>query len=232
MIGWLLWIAILVRTDARSAHTLANVVALGLVPFGLGGWWYASYVSTKDPELRWIFLPLLVAGVGVMIARRVRPLSGRAAIPTASCQFCKEDRPVALVRYIEITGALIFIYAREVSGFACSKCSHRMCLRMSIKTLFLGWWDLVAFFATPAALLSNVLFLVRSKVVPAESRYARAQVGKVLDEHRAYALNMLAAKDEQTVAEVLGERSGLTVDQVRAWLRRIAAERRAVVRVA
>jgi hypothetical protein len=96
-------------------------------------------------------------------------------------------------------------------------------VRMTLHNLVLGWWGMISFFLTPIFILNNLGYFVQTLRLPSAASASRS----ALEDQREYALNLLATKDEATVIDVLAKQTGVPAPEVEAWVRQIAAARRA-----
>lgn len=73
------------------------------------------------------------------------------------CQGCgSTTAPTKHVSFSQNVGALVLRFSRTVSGNLCRSCIDRNFWRMTLITLFFGWWGILSFFTTLFILPSNV----------------------------------------------------------------------------
>jgi hypothetical protein len=97
---------------------------------------------------------------------------------------------------------------------SCRSCALHDFARMTGWTLLLGWWGFISFFINWGFLCFNVLSTLWALTVPGVVAVAR----HALDEHREYALNLLATRDLDTVVDVLAKTTGAPHVDVIEWL--------------
>jgi hypothetical protein len=159
-------------------------------------------------------LAIFVATV-VGIVLLVRLARARGAIETGlGCQRCGAQVPATGVRFFRNTGMLIMFRWETLAGQSCRACALSDFARMTVWTLLLGWWGLISFFLNWVFLAVNVASLVWALTLPAAVGFAKRR----LEEHREYALNLLATKDFNTVVDVIARTSGAPQLDVIDWL--------------
>ncbi|MFT3838136.1 MAG: hypothetical protein QM723_14210 [Myxococcaceae bacterium] len=156
----------------------------------------------------------LAAGVVLLRVARAAKL-----LPTkvGRCEVCRDRRPVLRVAYSQNTGLLVMRRTEAVKGQVCRSCSLRTFVRFELHTLFLGWWGLISALVTPIDLVTHFACLLGTLGFPSFAAHGRT----ALDEHRDYARNLLATKDEATVIDVLARTTGATRDDVAQFLRTV-----------
>jgi hypothetical protein len=223
--------------DNDKVHELfAVAMALGLI----GVFLFAFLVVHDDPAnaaataaaassarherdlihaFAWAAAAFSLPGFGLIVYRLVRPLQGRAAIPSGCCTFCKRQAATTPIRFVSVTGALVWFFISERAGFACRRCTWQHFLVTTVTTGVLGWWSLFSLFVTPGVVIHNVLLAARALVVGSRpSAYAQRQAFLILDERRDYARAIVASKDPEDAVEVLAETSGVPALFVAAYI--------------
>lgn len=99
-------------------------------------------------------------------------------------------------------------------GQLCRSCANQIFLRMTLWTATLGWWGLISFFVNVGFLANNLLNWVWAMTLPSSEAFN----ANALEEHRQYALNLLATKDFDDVVYVLRQASGASTEMVKAYL--------------
>ncbi len=56
-----------------------------------------------------------------------------------------------------VIGALVVRFQHVKQGRMCSRCTSNTFWGYTLTTLFLGWWSITSFFATPLVLVMNVI---------------------------------------------------------------------------
>jgi hypothetical protein len=195
--------------------------ALTALAFSAPVVWLAAYVfmrGLRSERAFWVALPvaLLVAffTLALRIARGLPHRDGRAE---TRCALCGESRPNAPVRYLQVTGALVVMWVRELGVFCCPRCSARAFARTTLHTAVFGPWSLLAVFIAPGALFNNVAFLVANLFGATEQAHAHA----VLETYRGYARELLETSDEATVVQALSKNTGLSTDRIARFVREL-----------
>lgn len=158
---------------------------------------------------------LLFFGVVAGVVLLVRLARAKGAVHTPmGCQRCGARVPATGVRFFRNTGMLIMFRWETLAGQSCRACALRDFAGMTLWTLALGWWGLISFFLNWVFLLVNVLSLLSALTLPGAVAVAK----RSLEEHREYALNLLATKDFDTVVDVLAKTTGAPHVDVIDWL--------------
>jgi hypothetical protein len=153
--------------------------------------------------------------VVIALVRRMRGASGK--VRCAACDACGTWAPVMNATYHQNTGMLFMRQHRRASGTFCRACHFRFFWRLTLHTVFLGWWGTISLILTPLFLLNNVgLFLV-SQTLPGGGRVAEG----LLEQRRAYALSLLATKPLVTVVEELVKDTGASQEQILEWVEKL-----------
>ena len=153
--------------------------------------------------------------VVIALVRRLRAASGR--FRRAACDACGAYAPVMNATYHQNTGMLVMRQHRRAGGTFCRSCHYRFFWRLTLHTLFLGWWGTISVFLTPLFLINNVGLFLASQTLPS----GRRLTADFLEEKRAYALNLLATKPLVTVVEVLVKDTGASQEQVLEWVEKL-----------
>lgn len=159
------------------------------------------------------FAALAALVVLLRVARATRLVATRVG----RCEVCRDRRPVLRVAYYQNTGLLVVRRTETVKGMVCRSCSVRTFVRFEVHTLFLGWWGLISALVTPIYLVTNFAYFVGTLGFPGTVAHGRT----ALDEHRDYARNLLATKDEATVIDVLARTTGASREDVALFLRTV-----------
>lgn len=161
---------------------------------------------------------LLAVVVGVVVLIRVA--RARGAIETGmGCQRCGAHVPATGVRFFRNTGLVIMFRWETLAAQSCRACALGDFARMTVWTLLLGWWGLISFFLNWVFLAVNVFSLLWALTLPAAAGLSKRR----LEEHREYAMNLLATKDFNTVVDVIARTSGAPQVDVIDWLHDLKA---------
>lgn len=153
--------------------------------------------------------------VAVAVVRRLRAASGKAR--RAACDACGAYAPVQHATYHQNTGMLVMRRHKQAGGAFCRSCHFRIFWRLTLHTAVLGWWGTISFVLTPLFLINNVALFTASQTLPGGVQIA----ADLLEEKRAYALNLLATKPLVTVVEVLVKDTGASQEQVLEWVEKL-----------
>jgi hypothetical protein len=77
--------------------------------------------------------------------------------PDTGCQFCGVGAETRYVEFHQNVGLLVARLHSSVKGHLCKACISHHFWGKTATTLFLGWWGVISFFATPFILLNNVV---------------------------------------------------------------------------
>ena len=138
------------------------------------------------------------------------------------CDACGRSEPATTVRFFKNTGMVIMFRSESAGGRLCRSCGLDLGLRMTMWTLALGWWGMISFFVNIAFVANNFGNLLWAMTLPSGAAIAV----RALDEHREYALNLLATKDFDDVVYVLRQTSGASTDAVKTYLESLRAPTR------
>jgi hypothetical protein len=72
------------------------------------------------------------------------------------CQSCGAHGPTHRVFFVQHIGAVVLYFHKRISGDLCRGCVNKYFTEYFFVTLFLGWWGVVSFFATPVVLLIDL----------------------------------------------------------------------------
>ena len=75
----------------------------------------------------------------------------------AGCQFCGAEAETRYVEFYQNIGLVLLRLHSSVKGRLCKACISHHFWGKTATTLFLGWWGVLSFFATPFILLNNVV---------------------------------------------------------------------------
>jgi hypothetical protein len=167
-------------------------------------------------------VPIALVAVAIGFVATFRQLRAQGSLRTRSgaCAACGRHGPVEAVDYHQNTGMLYARQSRALSGDLCRRCSTGAFLRMTGHTAVLGWWGMISFFVTPAFILNNVGYFLRSQTLPGLA----ALHPRALDDQRDYALALLATKEREIVVEVISRQTGAPAAEVAAWLADVARD--------
>jgi hypothetical protein len=161
-----------------------------------------------------------VAVVGVIGVRLARM---KGLVRSAKrCDACGRSEPSTTVRFFKNTGMIIMFRSESAGGQLCRSCGLDVGLRMTMWTLALGWWGMISFFVNILFVANNFGNLLWALTLPSGAAIAV----RALDEHREYALNLLATKDFDDVVYVLRQTSGASTEAVKAYLESLRASPR------
>lgn len=82
------------------------------------------------------------------------------------CQACGSSNPTKHVSFSQNVGVVIFRFSRSVSGNLCRACIDSNFWKMTLITLFFGWWGVISFFTTLFILPSNLMTYVGALSLP------------------------------------------------------------------
>lgn len=162
----------------------------------------------------------VVTVVGVLGVRLART---KGLLRTGKrCDACGRAEPSTTLRFFKNTGMVIMFRWETAGGQLCRSCGLDLFLKMTLWTMALGWWGLISFFVNFAFIANNLGNLLWALTLPSGSAVATS----ALEEHREYALNLLATKDFEDVVYVLRQTSGASTEAVRAFLESLRATAR------
>lgn len=205
----------------RSVRPVAVLLAMALMGLGILVW----LVPGDHQPLMPVLGPLMIAPgllVGVLFWRR--PVSLELCAPPVRCEHCHSNaEPRVPLRLYRVTGLLVWMQLHEDTRYICRSCIGRSAGKATAHNLALGWWWHISGLATPGLVALNLLMAVRARTGGA--RDFDEQIAHVLAEHSDYIDALVATKDEDTVTEVISEKTGVSEEAVRRYLRnRIAAK--------
>ncbi|MFT3709573.1 MAG: hypothetical protein QM817_18245 [Archangium sp.] len=153
--------------------------------------------------------------IGVRFART------RGFLKTAKrCDACGRSEPSTTLRFFKNTGMVIMFTWKTDGGQLCRSCGLDLFLKMTLHTVVFGWWGMISFFVNWAFLANNIGNAIWALTLPSTaSLTARSSA---LDEHRDYALNLLATKDRADVIYVLRQQTGASPETIDAWLKTLS----------
>ena len=158
----------------------------------------------------------VVGVVGVRIARM------RGLVRTGKrCDSCGRSEPATTLRFFKNTGMIFMFRSESAGGQLCRSCGLDLFQRMTLWTLALGWWGMISFFVNFAFIANNFGNLLVALTLPSGAAVA----SNALEEHREYALNLLATKDFDDVVYVMRQTSGASTEAVRTYLESLRATR-------
>lgn len=105
-----------------------------------------------------------------------------------TCQACGREGPTKSVTFMQNVGVIVIRFPRTISGHLCKFCVDKFFFKMTLVTLFLGWWGVISFFYTLVALPMNVVNRLRTIGMPSP----REDAGSVA-EKRSRGLALLLA---------------------------------------
>jgi hypothetical protein len=74
---------------------------------------------------------------------------------TVTCQVCKSRPAVANGNFVANIGLVVMRFTYRMSAAVCSRCLHLQFAKYQAINLFLGWWGVISFFATPIFIVMN-----------------------------------------------------------------------------
>jgi hypothetical protein len=166
----------------------------------------------------WMVAAAVPVTLGALVPA-MRFLRGRGVLKTriGRCSRCSQRGPVMHVHLLKNTGMLIVRMTQTVECDLCSGCALRQGAAMTAHTAVLGWWGVISFVVSFAAVPSNLLQMWWALGMKSASETAADS----LDGHREYALNLLATKDRETVVDVLVKQTGATPARVSTYLEKL-----------
>lgn len=85
------------------------------------------------------------------------------------CQACTAAAPTKNVTFHQNIGVLIMRFPSSIKGDLCRACIDKYFWRMSLVSLFLGWWGIISFFWTLVTLPMNVITYLGCLSLPREN---------------------------------------------------------------
>jgi hypothetical protein len=73
------------------------------------------------------------------------------------CQCCGIEAPTKKTAFYQNIGVLVMRFSQSIEGNLCKNCIHKNFWKMTLTTLFLGWWGMISLIVTPFLLLNNVI---------------------------------------------------------------------------
>lgn len=146
------------------------------------------------------------------------------------CQCCGIEAPTKQTAFYQNIGALVMRFSRSVNGNLCKNCIHKNFWKMTLTTLFLGWWGMISFIVTPFFLLNNIVrYLVALPMPPVPPdatvpRLTKSDREKIAP-HVADFIQRLNEEGSnfEEVAEEYSQRLGVTPGQITLAIREIAS---------
>jgi hypothetical protein len=145
------------------------------------------------------------------------------------CQCCGIEAPTKKTAFYQNIGALVMRFSQSVEGNLCKDCIHKNFWKMTMTTLFLGWWGMISFLVTPFFLLNNIgRYLMALPMPPVPPDASVPRLTNTDREKIAPHLDALIARlneddaDFQEVAEEFADRIGVTPGQIALALRELA----------
>lgn len=142
------------------------------------------------------------------------------------CQCCGIEAPTKKTAFYQNIGALVMRFSQSVEGNLCKDCIHKNFWKMTMTTLFLGWWGMISCIVTPFFLLNNIgryLIALPMPPVPPDASVPgltdrdREKIGPHLE--RLIAELNEADADFPSIARVYADRIGVTPGQIALSLR-------------
>jgi hypothetical protein len=99
-----------------------------------------------------------------------QPLPGPGTITGGTCRVCGGG-PAVDATFRGHRGMIILMRFLRTPGPFCRSCGTAVVRDMSAKTLLLGWWGIISFFATPVTLIINVIQWRKIKMLPPLQSY-------------------------------------------------------------
>lgn len=149
--------------------------------------------------------------VGMRVARSngwIKTLRGR-------CESCSELSSLIHATYHQNTGMIVARQHKSLEGNLCRNCSLTSFAKLTGHCLVLGWWGMISFMLNCLFIVNNVAMAMATLALPKNATLAKS----ALDEHREYALALVATKDEDTVVEVLMKQCAASEQDVRDYVR-------------
>lgn len=145
------------------------------------------------------------------------------------CQCCGIEAPTKKTAFFQNIGALVMRFSQSVEGNLCKNCIHKNFWKMTLTTLFLGWWGMISFIITPFLLLNNIgryLMALPMPPVPPDAAVPRL-TNKDREKIAPHLESLIASLNEddadfQEVAEEYADRIGVTPGQIALSLRELA----------
>jgi hypothetical protein len=143
------------------------------------------------------------------------------------CQDCGVEATTKYVEFYQNIGLLVVRFPSSIRGSICKSCIHKHFWKMTVTTLFLGWWGMISLIFTPFYLLNNVgryLFCLGMKPVPADagppilSDEAIERLTPFMDE---LFKRLNDGEELQAVTDSIAEEARVTPGQVVLFLRAV-----------
>ena len=146
------------------------------------------------------------------------------------CQCCGIEAPTKKTAFYQNIGALVMRFSRSIEGNLCKSCIHQNFWKMTLTTLFLGWWGMISLIVTPFFLLNNVIRYLMALPMPPVPQDASIptltkQDREKITPHVDALIHRLNEDDSdfQEVAEEFADRIGVTPGQIALAIQEIAA---------
>jgi hypothetical protein len=116
-----------------------------------------------------------------------------------------------------------------VEGNLCKSCIHQYFWQFTTVSLFLGWWGIISFLATPVFILNNlvryVLCLGMAPVPPGASRPQLTQelIARLRLHTESLIKRLKHGEELERVAEDVALRAGVTPGQVALYVHALVA---------
>ena len=145
------------------------------------------------------------------------------------CQCCGIEAPTKKTAFYQNIGALVMRFSQSVEGNLCKDCIHKNFWKMTMTTLFLGWWGMISCIVTPFFLLNNIgryLMALPMPPVPPDASVPRL-TNKDRENITPHLESLIARLNEdeadfQEVAQEFANRIGVTPGQIALALRELA----------
>jgi hypothetical protein len=94
----------------------------------------------------------------------MQPHQNQAVSPY--CQLCQRQAPTKHVTLMQNVGALVMRFPKTIKGFLCKRCIDTHFWRMTMITLFFGWWGVISFFYSLVSIPQNIAQYLGSRSLP------------------------------------------------------------------
>ena len=82
------------------------------------------------------------------------------------CQACAANAPTKQVSFHQNVGLIILRFPSSIKGALCRACIDKYFWKMSLISLFFGWWGVISFFWTLFTLPMNVITYLGALSLP------------------------------------------------------------------
>jgi hypothetical protein len=145
------------------------------------------------------------------------------------CQSCGIEAPTKYVEFYQNIGALVVRFHKKAEGNLCKKCINQYFWRMTLTTLFLGWWGVISFFFTLFILPNNIIRYLGALGLEPPAVNARQpelrpeSVDKLKPYFQEIVTRLNQGEDLAEIAQDVGGKAGVGQAEVVIFVRAMAA---------